>query len=152
VARSIGGWLEGPRLPRDTEPGERLGLPTSGPGSIASIGRRLVAYLVDGIVANLLAGVPVFFGARYSADGRGFAVYAAFLLEIFLLTSILGQSVGMRVVGIRVLRLSDLRRPSWYWVAVRTVLLGLLVPPFVWDRDQRGLHDRAAGTVIVSER
>jgi len=152
VGRSIGGWLEGPQIPRDTEPGARLGLPTSGPGSIASTGRRLVAYVLDGIVANLLAGVPIFFGADYSSNLRGFAVYAAFLLEIFLFISVAGQSIGMRLVGLRVLRLSDLDRPAWYWVAVRTLLLGLLVPPFVWDRDQRGLHDRAAGTVIVSER
>jgi hypothetical protein len=32
---------------------------------------------------------------------------------------------------------------------VRTVLLLLLVPAAVWDRDTRGLHDKAAGTVEV---
>jgi hypothetical protein len=32
---------------------------------------------------------------------------------------------------------------------VRTVLLCLLIPAFITDRDQRGLHDRAAGTVLV---
>jgi uncharacterized RDD family membrane protein YckC len=152
VARSIGGWLEGPRIPRDVEPGVRLGLPATGPGSIASTGRRLGAYLVDGVIANLLAGIPAFFGAGYSADSRGFAVYAAFLLEVFVLISAVGQTVGMRLVGIRVIRVADLGRPRWYWVAVRTILLGLLVPAFVWDRDQRGLHDRAAGTAVVSER
>jgi len=32
---------------------------------------------------------------------------------------------------------------------LRTVLLAALVPAVVWDRDRRGLHDRAAGTVVV---
>jgi hypothetical protein len=32
---------------------------------------------------------------------------------------------------------------------VRTVLLCLAIPAFIWDRDQRGLHDRVAGTMLV---
>ena len=32
---------------------------------------------------------------------------------------------------------------------VRTVLLCLAIPALIWDRDQRGLHDRGAGTVLV---
>ena len=34
-------------------------------------------------------------------------------------------------------------------VALRTALLLLLVPALITDRDGRGLHDRAAGTVVV---
>ena len=32
---------------------------------------------------------------------------------------------------------------------VRTALLCLVLPAVVYDRDQRGLHDRAAATVLV---
>jgi uncharacterized RDD family membrane protein YckC len=32
---------------------------------------------------------------------------------------------------------------------VRTLLLALLVPALIADRDGRGLHDRLAGTVLV---
>jgi hypothetical protein len=32
---------------------------------------------------------------------------------------------------------------------VRTVLLCLAIPPLIFDRDQRGLHDRLAGTMLV---
>jgi uncharacterized RDD family membrane protein YckC len=35
---------------------------------------------------------------------------------------------------------------------VRTVLLCLVIPAFIWDRDGRGLHDKAAGTVVVRAR
>jgi hypothetical protein len=31
----------------------------------------------------------------------------------------------------------------------RTVLLCLVVPAVIWDRDQRGMHDRLIGTVLV---
>jgi uncharacterized RDD family membrane protein YckC len=32
---------------------------------------------------------------------------------------------------------------------VRTILLMLLIPAVIWDRDQRGLHDRLARTAVV---
>jgi uncharacterized RDD family membrane protein YckC len=34
-------------------------------------------------------------------------------------------------------------------VLVRTVLLCLFLPAMFWDKDGRGLHDKAAGTLIV---
>jgi uncharacterized RDD family membrane protein YckC len=34
-------------------------------------------------------------------------------------------------------------------VLLRTVLLMLLIPPVVYNRDQRGLHDLAVGSVVV---
>ena len=33
--------------------------------------------------------------------------------------------------------------------AGRAVLLGLAVPALIFDADQRGLHDRAVGTVVA---
>jgi len=42
--------------------------------------------------------------------------------------------------------------PAWIGVwrpALRTVLLCLAVPAVIWDTDQRGLHDRLSGTVLV---
>ena len=35
---------------------------------------------------------------------------------------------------------------------MRTVLLFLVIPAVVWDRDGRGLHDKIAHTVIVATR
>jgi hypothetical protein len=32
---------------------------------------------------------------------------------------------------------------------VRTLLVCLFVPAVIWDADQRGLHDRVAGTLLV---
>ena len=76
-------------------------------------------------------------------------VLGAFLLMELLLDASYGQTIGKRVVGIRVIRVDGDGLAPFRWLVLRTVLLGVLVPPVVWDRDRRGLHDRAAGTVVV---
>jgi hypothetical protein len=35
---------------------------------------------------------------------------------------------------------------------IRTVLLCLLIPPLVYNTDNRGLHDRAANTIVLRTR
>ncbi len=57
-------------------------------------------------------------------------------------------SIGHLLLGMRVVPLT----PGWIGVwrpIVRTVLLAMLVPALIADRDRRGLHDRLAGTVLV---
>lgn len=149
MARAIGSWLSGPPLATDFEPGVRLGLPASGPGSVASIGARVGAFVIDAIVANLLAGVPYLFGVRYSPNARGFAILGAFLLIELIFDAVYGQTLGKRLLGIRVIRVDGDGLASLPWLLLRTVLLGVLVPAVVWDRDRRGLHDKASGTVVV---
>jgi len=151
VRRELGGWLEGPGLPskEGTPPGERLGLPASGPGSLAGYGARFGGYVVDAVVANLLAGVPVLFGASYPASARGVVVLGIFLLQELVLVSLTGQTVGKRLFGFGVVRVPGCRRASFLSVLVRTLLLALLIPVFLVDRDLRGLHDRAAGTAPI---
>jgi len=34
-------------------------------------------------------------------------------------------------------------------VLVRTVLLAVVIPALIWDRDTRGFHDKIAGTVLI---
>ena len=49
----LGSWLSGGSVPSgETQGPDRLGLPSSGPGSRASIGRRLVALCLDWAVAS----------------------------------------------------------------------------------------------------
>ncbi|MCW2546958.1 MAG: domain containing protein, partial [Mycobacterium sp.] len=149
MAREVGGWLSGPPTPSDHVAGVRLGLPAEGPGSVASTGARIGAFIIDAIVANLLAGIPYLFGVRYTPNSRTFIVLGAFLLIELLLDASYGQTVGKRILGIRVIRVDGSGLASFPWLILRTVLLGALVPAVVWDRDRRGLHDKAAGTVVV---
>jgi len=121
-------------------PGKRLGLPESGPRSIARPGRRLGALVLDYAIAYGLA--YAFF------QGEGWVIQAIFagLQIIFLATA--GGSIGHLAFGLRVVPLN----PAWIGIVkpiVRTILLCLVIPAVIWDRDQRGLHDKLAATVLV---
>jgi len=71
-----------------------------------------------------------------------------FIVEVYLLTSISGLTVGKRLLGLRTIRTNG-DRPGFKWAAVRTILLLFVVPACLTDRDLRGLHDRAADTIVV---
>ena len=150
--KDISSWLAGPRAQTtDAEvdyPGGRLGMPRSGPGSLARFGRRLVAILVDGVMANLVATLLLGFVFASGGSGGNWKPLAVLALENLLLLSTIGSTFGHRLVGLRLQRLGG-GRPTVLQVLVRTVLLCLAVPAIIWDRDGRGLHDKAVGTVLV---
>lgn len=143
MGRWTGSWLAGPAAaglePAAAYPGARLGLPRTGSGSVATLGRRLGAYAVDAVASDLVA--LLFHHIAYA--------FPVILVEMFVLTALTGQSAGMRVFGIRVTR-PDGRPVRPVWVLVRTMLLALFLPAIFWDRDNRGLHDRAADAVVVN--
>lgn len=132
--------------------GSGLGLPAEGPGSVASVGARVVAFLLDAAAGVLLGGL-VGIGVDLTPLERGLVNNGAFALQMVVLQALTGQSLGMRVVGLRVHRLtSPDGLPGFLPALVRTALLLLLLPAVVFDRDGRGLHDRAASTVVVRAR
>ena len=145
---ALGGWLEGPRIESGqdewTYRGERLGLPESGPGSLAPQGRRLGALVLDWAIAYFLSTA---FGWKPSTAQGQWGTIAIFAAEHLVLLSLLGFTVGKRLFGLRVGKLGGPLTPVH--VVVRTVLLLLVIPAVIWDRDGRGLHDRWAGTVEV---
>lgn len=113
---------------------------------MARFGPRVLAFIVDSAVANGLA-----FLVFQTRGPAGLYVLGAFALEVWLLTAFLGGSVGHLVCGLEVLRL-DHRPVGVRRGFIRTGLLCLLIPAAIWDRDGRGLHDLAAGTVLVRRR
>ena len=90
--------------------------------------------------------VPLPFTA--TAGPGAWITLLVFGVENLLLVGTLGYTIGHRVVGLRVRSING-RPPSPIQTVVRTVLLCLFLPAMFWDRDGRGLHDKAAGTVIV---
>ncbi|MBB6172582.1 putative RDD family membrane protein YckC [Nocardiopsis mwathae] len=129
--------------------GNRLGMPEEGPGSVPGIGRRLVGVFLDwmlclGVVSMATGVSPADPEAANSVAGLALAVFAVY--NIVLLT-LIGTTVGKRVVGVGIASTGERDLPWPVAMVVRTALLCLVVPAVVHDRDMRGLHDRAAGTV-----
>lgn len=120
--------------------GERLGLPESGAGSVPSVGLRLVALFIDNGLAQLISRALTFDGPL--------PPFLIFVGQIILFTWLLGGSAGQRILGMRVAALNK-PRLGLVDVLVRTVLMLLVIPAVIYDRDQRGLHDRAVGSVVV---
>lgn len=120
--------------------GQRLGLPESGPGSLAKLGRRVVALTVDWALAMLVS--------QAFASGDSTITLCVFALTQWLLIATLGYSVGHRLLGLQVRRL-DGKYVGFRRALVRVGLILLVIPATIWDGDNRGLHDKAAGTVLV---
>ncbi|TFC96860.1 MULTISPECIES: RDD family protein [Cryobacterium] len=132
------------QLPPSRWPGERLGLPNEGIRSVGRVGRRIGALAIDWSMAY---GAGALF---FSSDGvvNGFAVSGLFVALQIVFIPTIGGSIGHRLFGLRVVPLQR----GWVGVwrpVVRSVLLGLAVPALVWDSDQRGFHDKVAGTVLI---
>ena len=140
--KRAGDWLTGVFTPgRPSQyPGQELGLPEEGPRSVARMGRRIAALFVDWLLCLLIT-------ASFTRHTE-YLTIAVFAAEVWVLTALTGFTVGKRLLGIRVARL-DGRPVGFLWAFVRTVLLLAVVPPLVNDADLRGLHDRAANTVVI---
>ncbi len=144
--RALASWLTGgpPKQEGTSEAGyrgSRLHLPEAGPGSVASFSRRLAAIALDWWMSLLIARGLLGLGAWWVA--------AVLAVEYIVLLPTLGMTVGMRLARIRVVSIVSSGLPRWPAAVVRTALLLLVIPAVVYDKDGRGLHDRAAGTAVV---
>jgi uncharacterized RDD family membrane protein YckC len=132
-------------------PGRRLGLPQSGPGSVATWGSRIAALVLDWIVCTIVAFL--LFGSRV-LTGRGWSSWttlATFFVETAALCVLAGGSAGQLICRIAVVRVE--RRPLDIGRSVlRAALVCVVLPALVVATDRRGLHDLAAGTVVVTRR
>ncbi|MCY7412500.1 MAG: RDD family protein [Salinibacterium sp.] len=124
----------------DSWPGRSLGLPPSGPRSVARFTRRIAALAIDWGFAVIVS--IAFFNYESLATLAVFAV-----TQIILLVTANG-SLGHLVLGMRVVPING-GYLGWWKPIVRTLLICLVIPAVIWDRDQRGVHDRLTGTVLV---
>ena len=120
-----------------------------GPRRAGRLGRPDPALLLDWLLANLVAIALVrdaASGSRRTAVPRpADGVRGGDLADDGVRRRKLGQRMRLRVVA----RL-DGRPVGFARSLVRAVLVLLVIPPLVVDRDGRGLHDRLAGTVLVA--
>ncbi|GAA1250600.1 putative RDD family membrane protein YckC [Microbacterium phyllosphaerae] len=135
----------------NTYPGERLGMPQTGTGSIARPGRRIGALLIDYLAATIIAtGFLGYdqFALPSEAGLTQFAPMAVFAVLQILFIPTAGGSPGHRILGMRIVRLGGGWVGLWRPI-VRTLLLVVVIPAVIWDADQRGLHDKATDLVLI---
>lgn len=141
-------WLSGPARGGDGTSqqayrGKRLGLPASGPGSVAGFGSRITAIALDWL--------PCYVVAQLLTSNPATSTLAIFALLTAVSVAIAGRSPGHALLGLRVAML-DGRRAGPAAAVIRTVLICLAIPPLIYDSDDRGLHDKAAGTIVLRTR
>ena len=177
---AAGSWLTGPYVAKGEVEyrGSDLGLPESGPGSIAGGWRRVLALLVDWLIAGGLAFLVV--GPRDAIEVNGH-VYSAFEVTVqamawwqigiwFVLglatVMFFGFTPGQFAAGTRVAR-ADLGPERGAAEAAgtepraavgpvhaffRQLLIPFVVPALINDYNGRAMHDRATGTAVVRTR
>ena len=112
-----------------------------------SLGRRLLALLIDWVVASLI--VVAFTGTPFAGEGAAssFVTLAVFFVMVTLLTGLLGRTIGKRLLGMVVVNPAG--RPIGLGpAALRTFLLCLVIPALVQNEEHRGFHEIASGSRV----
>jgi hypothetical protein len=108
-----------------------------------------LALVIDWVLSMLVASV--FLGQAFREVGNAYAQLAplvVFAFEATVLTWLLGGSAGQLLVGVTVRRLSgDQLDPAR--ALLRTLLICLVIPPVIYNPDQRGLHDLAVDSIAL---
>lgn len=121
---------------------------------MARVGRRIGALFIDWIIASVIAAIidsAVLGGLNsttYAQPRHQSMVYLVWVLLMIVEVPILGGTIGHRTLGMAVAPVKG-GWPGVWRPLVRAVLLALVIPALVWDSDQRGFHDKIAGTVLV---
>ncbi|MEO6793692.1 MAG: RDD family protein [Mycobacterium sp.] len=156
MSRTFSSWLSGPESAgphlADRTPGERLGLPATGPGSLAPTGRRVLALVVDWLMAYGLAGLGSASGV-VTPELLATMVLAIWLVIGAAAVRLFGFTPGQYVCGLRVIPVDGAGVGVGAARALaRGLLIALVVPALFADADGRGLQDRATATAVVRSR
>jgi uncharacterized RDD family membrane protein YckC len=118
---------------------------------VAGWGRRVLALILDWLLSMLVVGA--FVGRDvWSGDGAvQWAPLVVFGAEVWLLTSLIGASAGQLLVGVVIRRTSGARLDAGR-ALVRTILICLVIPPLIFNRDQQGVHDLAIDSIALKSR
>jgi uncharacterized RDD family membrane protein YckC len=152
MAREIGSWLSGPEEVRPGAeagwPGQALGLPESGPGSLARMGRRFLALLIDWFIAYGLAALGMTLGFL-SISTLSTAVLAIWFVLGVLSLRLFGFTPGQYALGLMVVPVDNHQHVGSGRAIVRGLLLSLVIPGLFTDADGRGLQDKFTATAVV---
>jgi uncharacterized RDD family membrane protein YckC len=111
---------------------------------VASFGRRFVALLLDWALCTLVASLFV-----DDLRANPWPQLGVFVLVHAFFVGLFGQTPGMAPARIRCLSIADGGAIGIPRALLRALLLALVIPAVISDGDGRGLHDRAAGSIVV---
>ncbi len=115
------------------------------PGSTAGLGRRFAAITVDWFIADLSVGlIP-----KISNGERSLATSLLFLIELIVLTSLTGSSIGQKLFILNVVDFDTDGAVPVGRVALRSVLISLVLPA-VFSKEGRGYHDIICRTKVIN--
>lgn len=153
MARITGEWLSGPVGDGNATTkyrGERLGLPESGPGSIAGSGRRIGALTIDWLMG---VGIAALLVGQETVSGQVSTITLLVWMVIGILAvSLFSFTPGQYFLGLQVARVDNAPRVGIVSAVFRSVLLAFVIPGLITDIDGRGVHDRVSKTVVVRSR
>ncbi len=112
----------------------------------ASLGRRVIALIIDWTMSRLIAGLiaPL---VPFSSD---FNTLIIFYLEVTLLTILFQASAGQRIMAVKVVSYPEQVRVTIGRVALRTFLICLVIPA-IFTRYDRPLHNVLTNSQTVRE-
>lgn len=140
--------------------------------ALAGVGSRLVSAIVDGIVifiptmivasvfsmGGLMASTAAEDGGAMAIVGGLIANLLAFVISVgyYVYTWAIGTSVGMKVLGLRMVRADSGDAPGFGRAVVRYIVAILSSIPLglgyfwaIWDGQKQTWHDKAAGTIVI---
>jgi len=129
-------------------PGEAFGLPESGPGSLARMGRRLAALIIDWLLCYGLAALGMTLGL-ISPRALSTAILVVWLVLGAVAVRLFSFTPGQFALGLRVASVDNRLNVGLGRAAARGLLIALVVPALFIDLDGRGIQDRVTGTAVV---
>ena len=139
--------------------------------TLAPIIRRAGGLVLDQIIVALPVAVVVVASGFKPSDHLtnrslllfSIAITCVGLVYETVMIALFGRTVGKMALGTRVVRSVDGGRPDWYESGMRALVplslsaiprVGVLLWAFVysmafWNPLRQGLHDKAAGTLVV---
>jgi len=162
MPREYRSWLSGPppyepgppaQGPNDY-PGQRLGLPAAGSGSLTGTARRFGALMTDYLIAVGLSALAVPVGLWtssewfYSQESRNVITLIWLLLGV-VSVRLFTFTPGQFAFGLRVASIDHREYVGVGRALVRGLLVLLIVPVLFADSDGRGLQDKVTGTAVV---
>ncbi len=136
---------------------------TSGDMDLATRGIRVMAGIVDFIIGVAVIVVASIIGITIGGEDSSLSntlatiFWIVYMVGVWFMVATSGQSPGKRLLGIKIVKLSDGNVPGWGTTLLRE-LLGKIVSwlvlmlGFIWilfDEKNQGWHDKIASTVVV---